>query len=543
VLTNSTIKLPNTYSDIKENVLNPEIELQQIWQSLGNKKLTSAFEKSQQLCLTFPDFAPGWFAASIVACEQGRFDAALENVDHALRLSPSIDQWTLHKARIYFLKGQRTKANKLAQVLINSSQKNLSFCSELGLLFNKLGNFQSSLECYQSALEIQPNNPQTLFNLASVQRYMGQLEAAQNSFDQLIMLKPDDSEAWLLRSNLKKQTPEHNHLIGLQEVLKQPKTAISKAQLFYALGKELEDLHKFDEAFEALRQGAQTRRANMQYTLENDLAVLTKISQVYSHKMLNKAIVGCESPAPIFILGLPRTGSTLVERILANHSDVYAAGELNNFAIAMMHQVRQLSNTPPADKLALIAATSEIDFAQLGQNYIQSTRPDTNNHARFIDKLPLNSLYVGLIRLALPNAQLIYVARHPLATFFAIFKQCFTQGYPFSYDLDELCEYQIAHHKLMQHWQQQLGQHLYSLSYENLVTDIEGETRKLLDYCELPWEPNCFEFQQNKTATTTASASQVRQPLYSSSIGKWKKFSQQLSEVKLRFEAAGITCD
>ena len=193
--------------------------------------------------------------------------------------------------------------------------------------------------------------------------------------------------------------------------------------------------------------------------------------------------------------------------------------------------------------MALIEATSKIDFAQLGQNYIQSTRPDTNNHPRFIDKLPLNSLYVGLIRLALPNAKIIYVQRHPMDTFYAIFKQCFTQGYPFSYDLTELCQYQIAHHKLMKHWQQELAQDLYSLSYESLVGDIEGETRKLLNYCDLSWQNECIEFHQNKTATTTASAAQVRQPLYSSSIGKWKKFSQQLSDVKQQFEAAGIPCE
>jgi tetratricopeptide (TPR) repeat protein len=535
--------LANTYSDTKENVLNPEIELQQIWQNLSHRKLTSAFEKSQQFCLNFPDFAPGWYAASIVATEQGRFDAALENISHALQLNPKIDQWTLHKARIYLLKGQRNEASELAQSLINSSQKSLSFCTDLGLLFNKLGDFQSSLECYQSALAMQPNNPQTLFNLASVQRYMGKLAEAQNSFDQLIKQDPDDSEAWLLRSNLKKQTAQNNHVKSLQEALKRPRSAIDKAQLFYALGKELEDLQQYDEAFEALNQGAQTRRANMQYTLGNDLAVLNKISQVYDHKMLNKSIVGCEDSAPIFILGLPRTGSTLVERIVANHSDVYAAGELNNFAIGMMQQVRQLSNTPPSDKLALIEATSKIDFAQLGQNYIQSTRPDTNNHARFIDKLPLNSLYIGLIRLALPNAKIIYVQRHPMDTFYAIFKQCFTQGYPFSYDLTELCQYQIAHHKLMKHWQQELGQNLYSITYESLVADIEGETRKLLDYCDLPWQPKCIDFHQNKTATTTASASQVRQPLYSSSIGKWKKLSKQLSDIKLQFTAAGIACD
>lgn len=524
-------------------MLNPEREMQEIWRHLADKKLALADEKSKQLCLNAPSYAGGWFAASVVAMEQGQLQAALKNVDHALQLNPNVDQWTLHKARLYLLTGKRKEALDLALVLSNKQQKNLSFYAELGLLFNSLGEFQKALECYQNALKLQSNNPQIWFNLASVQRYLGKLTDAQYSLDQVIKLNPHDSEAWLLRSSLSKQTSQSNHISGLQDAVLKAKTPLAKSQLLYAMGKEFEDLQRYEETFKALKQGANVRRANMQYSLENDLAVLKKIREVYNSHTLNSAIRGCDNNEPIFILGLPRTGSTLVERIIANHSAVYAAGELNNFAISMMQQVRQSYNKPPRDKLALIEATSKLEFSQLGSDYIKSTRPNTGKQARFIDKLPLNSLYVGLIRLALPKAKIIYVERHPLDTFFAIFKQCFTQGYPFSYDLNELCEYQIEHYKLMQHWQSEVGQHLYTVRYEALVNDLEGETRNLLLYCDLPFEQQCCDFNQNQAPTTTASASQVRQALYTSSIGKWKHFSQQLADVKLKFEAAGIKCD
>ncbi|WJG10103.1 tetratricopeptide repeat-containing sulfotransferase family protein [Aliiglaciecola sp. LCG003] len=529
--------MTNTSAQTAEDIL------EDIQRFIQLKQLDSARSLSLHLCSEQPDFAPAWHVASVIAMLQDKPALALQHIHHALTLLPDNQHWQLHKARLLFINRQRAQARDLAITLSNNSHTSAAFCAELALLLNKLGLHQLSLDCYAQAVSLQPENAQLLFNLASLQRVMGKLTDAQCSLDRLIKLNPRDSEAWLLRSSLIKQTPEHNHLSELNQALqKQQQGPIERAQLYYAQAKELEDLQRFDESFTALQQGASVRRGNMQYSLDNDVQSLEKIAQVFDASVFEQSIAGCQSREPIFIVGLPRTGSTLVERIIGSHTDVHSAGELNNFAIEMMQQVRKTLSKPPSNKLQLIEATRHLDFKALGKSYIESTRPDTDVCPRFIDKLPLNSLYIGLIHLALPNAKIVYVQRNPMDTCLAIFKQIFTQGYPFSYDLDELSRYQIAHYKLMDHWQQVMPGKIHTLSYEELVVDLEGQTKALLAYCDLPFQAQCCAFEQSSAAATTASAAQVRQPVYTSSVGKWKHYTEQLASVQKRFEQAGIKC-
>lgn len=542
MLSSNTHTTANAYPMTASDGDNPEKILAQIWRHIQLKLLDKALPLSQHLCTKHPDFAPAWQVASVIAMHQSKLANALSDIERALSLNPSNSHWRLHKTRLLLMNRQRTQARELALELADTSNHSVAFSAELALLLNKLGLHQQSLEWYEHCVHLQPDSAQLLFNLASLQRFMGNLNEAQSSLDRLITLSPQDSEAWLLRSSLLKQTPQSNHIDQLKIALAQQQGPIAKAQLYYALGKELEDTQSFAAAFEALQQGAAVRRKNMQYSLDNDLQTLQKIAQVFDPSVFNQGHQGCESKQPIFILGLPRTGSTLVERIIGNHSEVFSAGELNNFALEMMQQVRHTLPKAPKNKLQLIEATRHLDFAALGQNYINSTRPDTEFHPRFIDKLPLNSLYVGLIHLALPNAKIVYVERHPMDTCYAIFKQTFTQGYPFSYDLDELSRYQIAHYHLMAHWRTVLPGIIHTVSYEQLVCDLPGQTKQLLAYCALPWQQQCVDFAQNTAAATTASAAQVRQSVYTSSIDKWKHFRQQLSWVEKRFEQAGINC-
>ncbi|MGS2721288.1 sulfotransferase [Paraglaciecola aestuariivivens] len=517
--------------------------IEEVWRLVRLKSLDQASLLSQKLTQDYPQYAAGWQVASVIAMQLGQSTSALNYIQNALNIQPDNRHWLLDKARLLFICQQRSAARQLAIELSQTPIDSVAYCAELALLLNKLGLHQESLDWYQQALSIQPNNAQLLFNLASLQRFMGLLVEAQQSLDKLIQLNPQDSEAWLLRSSLLKQTPNANHIAELQKALTLTTSPLPKAQLYYALGKELEDLKQYPQCFDAWQNGASVRRRHMQYSVENDLATLEKIAQVFDAQTFQQNLAGYNDSQPIFIVGLPRTGSTLVERIISSHSDVFSAGELNNFALEMMQLVRKQFNQPPANKLELISATKNLDFATLGKNYINSTRPDTTGYKRFIDKLPLNSLYIGLIHLALPKAKIIYVQRHPMDSCLAMFKQIFTQGYPFSYDLEELARYQIAHYKLMAHWQQVLPGVIHNISYENLVADLSKQTQALLNYCELPWQDQCCEFEQNSSAATTASASQVRQPVYSSSVGKWKHFSQALAPVKSLFEQAGIPCE
>jgi hypothetical protein len=239
---------------------------------------------------------------------------------------------------------------------------------------------------------------------------------------------------------------------------------------------------------------------------------------------------------------MPRTGTTLVQRILGSHSAVYSAGELSTFGLELTRLARATLRPPPRSGPDFVAGTAQLDFRVLGEAYIEKTKPMRDNSPHFIDKLPFNYLYAGLIHLALPHAKIINLHRHPMDTCYAVYKQLFKDAYPFSYDLDELGQYYIAYHGLMQHWNEVMPGVMHTLRYEAVVADVEGEARRLLQFCELPWEDQCLRFYEDIQASTTASALQVRQPVYASSISKWHHYERQLEPLRIRLESAGINC-
>jgi Sulfotransferase family len=332
----------------------------------------------------------------------------------------------------------------------------------------------------------------------------------------------------------------------LQELLHSTIAPAGRTQLHYALAKELEDLGEYEDSFRNLKSGADTRRKYMQYSIATDLLIIAAIRAAYSKEMFDGHIQGCADPAPIFIIGMPRTGTTLVQRILGSHSGVYSAGELSTFSLELTRLAREtLAPSPrPAagSRTYFVAQTVQLDFRALGEAYINKTRPMRDASPRFIDKLPFNYLYAGLIHLALPHAKIINLQRHPMDTCYAVYKQLFKDAYPFSYDLNELGAYYIAYQGLMQHWNEVMPGVMHTLRYEAVVADVEGEARRLLHYCGLPWEDQCLRFYEDTQASTTASALQVRQPVYASSLGKWRHYERQLEPLRIQLESAGINC-
>jgi tetratricopeptide (TPR) repeat protein len=562
--TRSTIKPSNRTKQAE--AMNTALD--KVWLLINKQQAKAAINACTLFTQEYPDNADGWYANSFLTFQLKNYQQALLHIDKSLVLEPETAQWHLHKAHTLLMLGEQNHAQIIIDELIKKDYNDVDFCAELALVLNKMSDFRQAVQYYQQAISLIPlveNDPdysvknqqksQLYYNLASIYRYLGDLEQANDNLNLVINLNPSDHEAYLLRSTLKKQTVENNHIEELQQCLAQKiKHPIGKAQICYALAKEQEDLQNYRESFKALALGATTRRENMRYEVKHDVATIAQIIATFDSSVLTEEhssqkinAQACNNHEAIFVLGLPRTGSTLVERIISNHSDVFNAGELNNFALQMMAQVKSYlqENTLalPQSKAALVALTRQLDFAKLGQAYIDSTRPDTGHSAHFVDKLPLNSLYVGLIHLALPHAKIIHVKRHPLDTCYAIYKQLFTNGYPFSYNLKELGQYYIAHHRLMAHWQKLLPDIIHQIAYEDVVDDIEQQAKSLLNYCQLDWQEQCINFQQNKAPSTTASASQVRQGLYKSSKGKWRHFSQQLAPLKAQLEHAGICCD
>lgn len=409
---------------------------------------------------------------------------------------------------------------------------------QLAFYLGRMHRHEQALKCYDEALLLAPTTASLHFNRAMVLRFLGKVDDAEAAVDRCLNLTPEDTEALALRSDLRKQTPARNHVAELKAMAARLQDPVGRVRVQYALAKELEDLGEYTAAFGALKAGADLRRARMQYDVAQDTAVMEKISTVYSAEFFARARAGCDNAEPIFVLGMPRVGSTLLERMLASHSKISSAGELDNFAINLVQQAKSVGRA--ADRASLVALTQHLDFSALGAAYVDSTRPLTGSHKHFIDKLPLNFLYVGLIAASLPNATIIHIHRNPMDSCFAMYKRLFHNAYPFSYALDELAKYYAAYQRLMSHWRQVLPGRMVEVAYEDLVDDAETTLADVLNRIGLPFEPACLEFHRNASASTTASASQVRQKVYRSSVEKWRHYEAELAPLRDALVREGV---
>ncbi len=415
---------------------------------------------------------------------------------------------------------------------------------ELGDLWSLLMDYEAAQRSYTQALEVAPGEARAWFNRAAVRGFLGRLQEAESDYDRALELAPADAQAYLNRSELRSQTPENNHVAELERALTAgPKSWRQEVPLRYALAKEYEDLGEYAASWSQLALGSRLRRQHLQYDLQQDLATVEWIRQAFPPRGGEcDELTGAASGEPIFIIGMPRSGSTLLDRMLGGHTQVYSAGELPDFGAAVVaaaeaHRDRSLS------RQELISASSELDPKALGEDYLRRTRPRTGHTPYFTDKLPLNYLYCGLIARALPNARMVHVTRGAMATCYGTYKVLFRQGYPFSYDLLELADYYLGYRRLMAHWQAVLPGRIIEVSYERLVQDPATEAQRLLDALKLPWQRQCLDPESNPAAVATASAAQVRHPIHMRSLRLWRHYERELAPVAARLAAAGIAAE
>jgi tetratricopeptide (TPR) repeat protein len=471
----------------------------------------AAAEACEQLNAEQPELAAGWLAAGQIALALGRRDDACRAATAAQR----------------------------------GAGRDALLWDAIGTLYSRANEQARALNAYEQALLLAPDNPHILFNRAAVRRFLGELEGAELDYDRVIELRPDDFEAFRNRSDLRPQTQARNHLAQLENALAQNQALDrwrAATHLHYTLAKEYEDIGNYQRCFDHLQRGAHIRRGHLRYDITTDLATVDWIIQAYP-ALLEATTARCCAVAPIFIVGLPRSGSTLVERILSSHSEVSSAGELTVFALAIVDAVRRRTGGAQLSREQLIAESAHLDFVALGHDYVERARLAGASGDRFIDKMPLNYLYCGMIHRALPNARIVHVSREPMAACYAMYKTLFEDGYPFSYDLTEIGQYYLGYHRLMQHWHDTVPGAMLSLSYEALIADQAGETRRLLEFLGLEWQQACLQFHQNPSPSTTASAAQVRRPIYDSSVSQWRHHRTQLADLSRMLSMAGISVD
>jgi tetratricopeptide (TPR) repeat protein len=461
-------------------------------------------------------------------------------------------------AKLHFSRAQRllalgrfAEACEAAAAAQSSASSDPLLLDAIGSLFSRAGDQPRALAAYERAVRLAPGIPHYIFNRATVYRFLGRLDEAEADYDRVIALKSTDYEAYTNRSELRTQSTDANHIDELESLIARGIADWrGEVQIRYALAKEYEDLGRYQESFRHLRQGASKRREHMRYDVATDEATVGWIIDAYPAAPRGTAQpnVGGTSgagdapnAAPIFIVGLPRSGSTLVDRILGSHSQVHSAGELDHFALAIVDAARRACGGVQLSRRELISRSAQLDFAALGHYYLERARYAAAGSERFIDKMPLNYLYCGLIRRALPNAKIVHVYRDPMAACYAMYKTLFKDGYPFSYELTEIGRYYMGYRRLMDHWQWALPGAIHSIAYEALVAEPLEEIRKLLDFCGLEWQDSCAEFHRNPAPTTTASAAQVRRPLYDSSVSQWRHYAAELAPLSGLLNAAGIS--
>lgn len=464
---------------------------------------------------------------------------ALELIVAAISAAPRQIPLLLKQARILLALRRRSEFRQViadAEALAGSDAQALW---AIGREHARGDDPQSAARLYLRARAAGCNEPALLYDLAGTQFFIGEFAAAEANLDAVLADAPRMGEALHLRSQLRRQTPERNHVADLETRLatRFPNDG-ARAACLYALAKELEDLGQPERSFETLTEAAKLMRATLRYDAAAEVAAIDAVRSTYTADALESLADGDAESGAIFIVGMPRTGTTLVERMLDRHRDVRSAGELLDFKLLLGAAAREAHARRPGS--TPIVASLAIDFAALGRDYLRGAREAAPGRPMFIDKMPANYIYCGLIRKALPQARIIHLGRDPLDSCYAVYKTLFHQAYHFSYDLAELAGYYIAYHRLMQHWRNVLPDAILDVRYEDLVADPEAQARRILDWCGLDWQAQVLAPAANERPSTTASAAQVREPIHASSVQKWRLHAQGLTPLKVRLEAAGI---
>jgi tetratricopeptide (TPR) repeat protein len=481
----------------------------------------------ESLVSRHPERAEAWAVFAELWGTLDEFEHAIECTEHARTLEPDVAIHAVNLARYEVLAGQHRQALERAEALLPDLDDDYLVLDTLGNVFSHVGEQMRALDLFERALELRPDDATALYNLATSYRFFGRVDEAEELFERVIERRSDDHEAVHSRSVLRRQTEAHNHLEDLRRRLDTPAHWIAACHYAYALGKEYDDLGRPADAFAAFARGAELMHRHRPSGIDQELAGLAAATRALAEDRLPATRDGEKTSEPVFVIGLPRTGSTLIERILARHSGVFAAGELSHFPrLARLH----LGATSVTDAYARASARPDaLDYRALGQAYLAATRPRTGHTAHFIDKLPRNDLWAGLIHRALPEARFILTRREPMDAGYALFRTLFRGGYAWTYSLEDIGRYLQAQARLMDAVKASLPAECWlEVAYEDLVADPERRARSMVEFLGLSWEDACLDFQNNPDAVVTASAHQVRQPVYTSSVGKWKQVAGEL---------------
>lgn len=512
--------------------------LRQGFEALNRKQVQQASDYCRQILGIQPDLVEGHFLVGLVALEMRDRRTALSAFGSVTRLQPDHPAAWAQLARLFIGDGQLNRADAALEKVAHADPDDPMVCDLVGTIYTRMGEHGNARDWYERAIRNKPDHPPYLLNYANNLVYHGQTGDAETVLRDIIAIDENNPQAhWVLASARKAGDREHVEQMRALLASHQQHPRL-EAFYHYAIGKELEDLQQWDEAFDAFHRGANVRRKTVEYDEAAEIEMFEFLEERFSADWVDDGSTGHDADAPIFVLGQPRTGTTLIERIISSHSQVHSSGELQQFGMA----VRRLSEhtDPRRFSKQLFESALELDCAKVGAVYMESTQRVQGDTPRFVDKLPQNYFYIPMILKALPNARIVHLTRDPMDACFASYKQLFADAYLHSYDLEEMARHHCRYRRLMAAWRERFPGRFLDISYEETVSDLELNARRLIDFLGLPWEDACLRFHEQKHAVSTASAVQVREPAHTRSIGRWRKYEDRLLPMRKVLEQNGL---
>ena len=511
---------------LKPNFMEGYFNLGNAHNNSGNPdKAVNCFKKALEIK---PDYIEAQNNLGNVLFELGKTKESILCFKKALEIKPDF-------AMAYYNLGRAFKKIAKLEDSITCYEKAIKIKPDfenaylnLGTIFSQLNKINQAIACYESAIKINPNFAIAFNNLGGLFVGLGNFQKAILYYNRAIKINPYLATAHRQLSNATKYNVNHPHIKDMKKIIAQPDiNDEQKMHLSFGLGKALEDTRDYDGAFKYLLEGNQLKRKTINYSINDDIKIFENFKKIFEKKLFKKITeYGNKEEMPIFIVGMPRSGTTLVEQILSSHTKVFAAGELNDLNDLIIHYFFSESKI---NFFKNLQEYNPLIFGKLGNAYLANIKKLSPGSKHIVDKMPMNFKWIGLIKLSLPNAKIIHCVRDAKDNCVSIFKNFFsTTGNEYAYNLVELGKYYNLYRDLMRHWRSVLPGTIYDISYETLIKKQKQETKKLLDFCGLEWDDSCMQFHKNNRFIGTASAVQIRQPIYVNSIKSWKRYERKI---------------
>lgn len=498
---------------------------------LAGNQLDDAKSTLEELIELIPEHVRARIVLAGIAMAKGQVRAASTQLLAAVDAAPD-DVATLNMLIMSLLRiGEVVAARACADRAAAMELRTLADFAGVAHAYQTIGEHAKALAVIERAREHGLNTSDFSYFRCIQLMFNDRIAEAESEAQACLTARPGFGRAALARARLCKQSRERNHLDDLQARLQQAEPgSVDHAALEFALFKEFDDLDDADNAWRALERGNEIMHQRLPHDDESEQRLFDLLMQTCTPEFLHSANAPAEYPSPIFIIGMPRSGTTLLERILANHSLVASAGELDDFA-RQLHWQFDYHSPAMIDEAMLQRATTQ-DYAGVGARYLSQTRWRAGGKRQFIDKLPPNYLLAGLIHKALPQAPILHIVRDPVGLCFSNYKALFGDAVAYSYSLDALAAHHRRYQRLMQHWHEVMPGRILDVSYAELVSDTEATLRKIFAHCQLPWEPQCLDISSAGGPVATLSAAQVREPIHARSLAEWRRYERQLEPLR-----------